>query len=556
MEKIWLQHYPEEIPADINPRAYSSVMAMFDQTVKTYGSRPAVTAFGVTLNYLELSKKSQQLAAYFQSIGLKKGDRVALMMPNVIQYLISLYAALRAGLVVVNVNPLYTERELEHQLGDAQPRAIIVLENFAKTVEQALPRLSIEQVIIARIGDMQPLPKSILTNWVVKRVKKAVPEYEIPGAITFTKALAVGRRCKFAPVELGLDDLAFLQYTGGTTGVSKGAMLTHGNIVANIEQAFAWLKPQLRLGYERSGVILPLYHVFSLLANAFVFMRAGSCCVLIANPRDVPALIESFRRERFTVLMVVNTLVNTLLGREAFRELDLSELRVVIAGGMALQGAVAKRWLDLTGVPILEGFGLTEASPITCINPVTATHRYNGSIGLPVPSTEVMVVDDDGCELVQGEEGELCFKGPQIMQGYWNMPEETARVLFNNGWLKTGDIGRVDEKGFVYIVDRKKDMIDVAGFNVYPNEVEGIIAHHPGVSEVAIIGEPHQITGEMVKAYIVKEDKSITKADIIAFCKENLVSYKVPKRIEFCEGLPKNNVGKVLRRVLRATVDS
>jgi long-chain acyl-CoA synthetase len=550
MEKIWLKSYPADVPEMINPDQYSSVSAILDETVKQYGDRPASKCLGHTITYRSMKEQSMQFAAYLQSEGFKKGDRLAIMLPNVTQFLICMYGALRAGIVVVNINPLYTERELEYQLKDAEVDTIVVLANFAHTVQLALPFVKLKRVIVTQLGDCHPPLKSKIINFMLKYVKKAVKSYKIPQAVTYKKVMNKAKKLKFTPVNVTGDDLAFLQYTGGTTGVSKGAMLNHRNMVANVEQAFMWIKSCFDIGHEKVAVVLPLYHIFSLVANALVFARAASVCILIPNARDLDGLVKDFRHENFSILMGVNTLLNALLSKKAFREADLSALKLVIAGGMALQKAVADKWEKVTGTMALEGFGLTETSPITCINPLGTTD-YTGSIGLPVPSTEVMIIDDNENELPLGEVGELCFRGPQVMQGYWQRPEESAKVFFGDGWLKTGDIAKLDEKGYVYIVDRKKDMIDVAGFNVYPNEVEGVIALCLGVREVAVVGVPNRITGEVVKAYIVKDKEDLTKGDIIAFCKEKLVNYKIPKRFEFVEELPKNNVGKILRRVLR-----
>jgi long-chain acyl-CoA synthetase len=550
MEKVWLKNYPKGIPENINPDIYPSVTAMFDETVKHYGERPAVQCLEHTLDYQTLYEESVVFAAYLQSVGFKKGDRLALMMPNITQYLICMYGALRAGVIVVNINPLYTERELEYQLKDADVDTVVVMANFASTVELALPFVKLKRVIVTEVADCHPWMKSKIINFAVKYVKKAVKAYRIPQAVSYKSVMRKGRSQVFQPVDVQGDDIAFLQYTGGTTGIAKGAMLSHRNIIANVEQSFAWIKPKFTIGHERVAVILPLYHIFSLVANALIFARAASLCVLIPNPRDLKNLVQAFADNHFTALMGVNTLFSTLLNRKTFRNLDLHELKIIIAGGMALHEAVAKKWNKITGSTILEGFGLTETSPITCINPLDAT-GYNGSIGLPISSTEVMIIDDEENELPLGEAGELCFRGPQVMQGYWKHPEESARVFFGDGWVKTGDVAKVDDQGYVYIVDRKKDMIDVAGFNVYPNEVESVVALCPGVREVAVVGVEHPVTGEAVKAFIVKDYDTLTKGDIIAFCKEKLVGYKLPKRVAFVDELPKNNVGKILRRVLR-----
>jgi long-chain acyl-CoA synthetase len=551
MEKNWLAHYPKHVPHEINPDVYRSINHMFDETLKISALRPAASCLGVTINYKELHHKSMQFASFLQNkLGMKKGNRIAIMMPNVIQFLIAMYGALRAGLTVVNVNPLYTERELEYQLCDAQVDTIVVLESFAHTVELTHKKYPLKNIIITKIGDMHPRAKGTLMNIAMKRLKKAIKPYKLPKAMSFRKALRQGARLPFAPVEVMGDDLAFLQYTGGTTGVSKGAMLSHRNMVANVEQAYTWISSHFQLQHDRALVVLPLYHVFSLLANALIFLRMGSECVLVPNARDINSVVEAFKTHRCTTLMGVNTLFNALLAKESFRACDFSELKIIIAGGMALQEAVAKKWHKLTGAPIVEGFGLTEMSPITCINPLEMD-EFNGAIGLPVSSTEAKIVNDAGEELPMGEAGELCFRGPQVMQGYWRKEDETDKVMLPEGWLRTGDIATMDEKGYVFIVDRKKDMIDVAGYNVYPNEVEDVLMHHPAVKEVAVVGIPNRVTGEMVKAFVVTDEAELNKADLVAFCKENLVSYKIPRRFEQCAELPKNTVGKVLRRVLR-----
>jgi long-chain acyl-CoA synthetase len=552
MEKIWLKRYPEHAPEFIGTERFSSLLDMFQQSVKKYADKPAAKGMGITLTYKELDERSTAFAAYLQSQGLVKGDKLALMMPNMVQYLIALYGGIKAGLIIVNFNPMYTARELEYQLKDSQAKAIVVLENFAHTLAGVLPNTPLlEKVIITRLFDQHPCPKSCMMNFMMKRVKKMIPAYSIPNAVFFSKALKQGRKVNYQPVELIGDDLAFLQYTGGTTGVAKGAMLSHRNVTCNAVQAHSWIANKLRDGEERVAVLLPLYHIFSLMANALVFMYCGGCCVMIANPRDVPGLINEFEKHRFTVVMAVNTLLNTLANREAFQKLDFSELRLVIAGGMALQSATAKKWREVTGQTAYQGYGLTECSPITCINPEDEV-EFNGSIGLPMTATEAMIIDDNENELPPGELGELCFRGPQVMQGYWNRPEESAKVFFGDGWIKTGDIAKMSDEGFITLVDRKKDMILVAGFNVFPNEVEEVISSHPDVVEVAVVGIPNRVTGEMVKAFVVSSNPDFGKAELITHCRKGLVGYKIPKKVEFCEELPKNAVGKILRRELRS----
>lgn len=551
MEKLWLASYPKGVPATINPDQFSSIADVFNYAVETYGNRPAIANMGTTLSYQELDELSNHFAAYLQSkLKLKKGDRLAIMLPNVIQYVVALYGAFKAGLTVVNVNPLYTAKELTHQLQDAQADALLVLDNFAATVQKALPRLDLKHIIVTQFGDAFSFFKRAVFNFVVKRVKKMVPAYQLPDAISFKQVIKHGRRCKLEPVKLCGDDLAFLQYTGGTTGVAKGAMLSHRNMVSNIEQAFHWMRPFIQEGKEVVVTPLPLYHIFSLLANCLVFMRAGSLNVLITNPRDIDGFIDEIKSIQFTGMTGVNTLFNALVHNPKFKKVDFSKLKVVLGGGMAVQRSVADEWKNITGVHLLEAYGLTETCPAVTINPLSL-HDYNGSIGLPIPSTEVKILSNEGEELPQGESGELCVRGPQVMQGYWNMPEESAKVLLPEGWLRTGDIAKVDENGFVYIVDRKKDMVVVSGFNVYPNEIEDAIVMNEKVLEVAVIGVKHERTGEALKAFVVRKDPSLTQEELVAFCRERLTPYKVPKIYEFRDELPKSNVGKILRRELR-----
>ncbi len=555
MDNIWLASYPKGVPATINPDQFSSIADVFNYAVQNYADRPAISNMGTTLTYRQLDELSNAFAAYLQSkLGLKKGDKLAIMLPNVLQYVIALYGAFKVGLVVVNVNPLYTAKELVHQLNDAQAKALLVLENFAATVQKALPHLDLKHVIVTKFGDAFPSFKGFVFNFVVKYIKKMVAPYDLPpGTHSYKKVLKVGKLCQLKPVALCGDDLAFLQYTGGTTGVAKGAMLSHRNMVANIEQAFHWMKPFIQEGKEVVVTPLPLYHIFSLLANCLVFMRAGSLNVLITNPRGIDGFINEIKDIQFTGMTGVNTLFNALVHNEKFSKVDFSKLKVVLGGGMAVQRSVADEWKRITGVHLLEAYGLTETCPAVTINPLTL-RDYNGSIGLPIPSTEVKVLDAKGQEVPIGESGELCVRGPQVMQGYWNMPEETAKVMLPGGWLRTGDIARVDEKGFVYIVDRKKDMVVVSGFNVYPNEIEDAIVMNDKVLEVAVIGVKHERTGEALKAFVVKKDPSLTKEELVAFCRERLTPYKVPKIYEFRDELPKSNVGKILRRALREEI--
>ncbi len=551
MEKVWLKSYPSGVPEEIDLDAYQSVTDVFEQAVKRYGERPCFSNLGTTLTYRDMDRFTDQLASYLQNLpGMEKGDRVVVMMPNVLQNPISIFAALRAGFVVVNTNPLYTARELEHQLSDSGAKAIIVMENFCHTLGEVIDKTSVQHVVTTQLGDLLHFPKSIIVNLVVKYVKKMVPQFSLPRRVTFKQALQLGSTQRHRPVSCNHDDLAFLQYTGGTTGVAKGAMLTHGNMVANMQQASAWLENDITEGEEVIITALPLYHIFSLTANCLTFMKVGALNYLITNPRDMPAFVKELQHLKFSAITGVNTLFNGLMNTPGFDQIDFSHLKLSLGGGMAVQQPVAERWKNLTGAPLLEAYGLTETSPAVCINPLTL-QEYSGSIGLPVPSTEVSVQDDKGNLLPQGETGELCVRGPQVMKGYWQRPEETARVLSDDGWLKTGDVAQMDELGFFRIVDRLKDMILVSGFNVFPNEIETVVAGHEGVLEVGVIGVPDQAGGEIVKAVIVKKDPALDEAAITEHCRENLTAYKVPKIIEFRDELPKTNVGKILRRELR-----
>ena len=552
MEKIWLKSYPTGVPAEIDYSDYKSVGDLFEKCVKQYADRPAFHCMGKTISFAELDRFTAAFGAWVQSKGLAKGARVALMMPNVLQYPVCLYGTLRAGLTVVNVNPLYTPRELEHQLKDSGAEVIVVLENFASVLQEVIARTPVKYVIVASLGDMLGL-KGALVNFVVRNVKKMVPAFELPSAVRFNAMLSEGSGMTLKPVETSHEDIAFLQYTGGTTGVSKGAMLLHRNILANIAQSSAWLIPGLKGEVPVIITALPLYHIFSLTVNCLLMMKVGGMNVLITNPRDIPGFVKELAKHRYNVITGVNTLFNALLNNAEFNRLDFSNVKVCVGGGMAVQKAVADKWKLVTGKVLLEGYGLTETSPSATMNPLTLTD-YSGSIGLPLPSTIVSIRDDDKKEVAQGQPGEICISGPQVMKGYWQRPEETANVIGPDGFLYTGDVGVMDEKGFVRIVDRKKDMILVSGFNVYPNEIEQVMAMHPGVLEVAAIGVPDEHSGEVPKIFIVKKDPALTEEAVLAFCKEQLTGYKRPKYVEFRTELPKTNVGKILRRALRDEV--
>lgn len=551
MDKPWLKSYPSGISSDIDVNEFQSVAEVFNLSVKKFGDCPAFCNMGTTLSYTQMDKLTTDLAAYLQSIpGMQKGDRVAIMMPNVLQNPIAIFAVLRAGFTVVNTNPLYTPRELRHQLKDSGTKVIIVVDNFCSTVQEVIADTDIQQVITTQLGDLIKFPKSLIVNLVVKHVKKMVPQYSLPGSITFKQALSIGASKTLAEPVLGHEDIAFLQYTGGTTGLAKGAILTNRNMVANMQQASEWIKFSVEERKEIIITALPLYHIFSLTANCLTFMKSGALNYLITNPRDMPNFVKELGSVRFTAITGVNTLFNGLLNTEGFKSLDFSSLKLTLGGGMAVQEAVAVRWRRVTGAPLLEAYGLTETSPAVCINPLNMT-EFNGAIGLPVPSTEVSIRTEDGEFLPQGDVGELCVRGPQVMRGYWNKDEESAFVLDEKGWLKTGDIAMMDEDGFFHIVDRKKDMILVSGFNVYPNEIESVIVSCPGVMEVGVIGVEDDKCGEAVKAVIVRNDDTLTEKEIMEHCRKNLTNYKVPKIIEFRTELPKTNVGKILRRELR-----
>ncbi|WP_239373023.1 AMP-binding protein [Snodgrassella gandavensis] len=551
MEKIWLQSYQEGVRAEVDVRAYSSIIDVLHTSVKKFGPQPSFSNMGTTLTYTQTATYVNQFTSYLQNVvKLQKGERVAIMMPNVLQYPITVFGVLQAGGVVVNVNPLYTPRELAHQLIDSGATAIIVLENFAHTVAEVLAQTAVKQVIVASLGDMLGWLKGSVVNFMLRKVKKMVKPFHLPQSITFAQALALGKKQRFTPVPLELEDLALLQYTGGTTGISKGAMLTHGNIVANMQQASEWIKANLTPGEEVVVTPLPLYHIFSLTVNIMIFANTGSKNILITNPRDINALVKVLKKNRVTVMSGVNTLFNALIHNEEFKTIDFSSWKLVLGGGMATQKIVAQEWKAITSVPIIDAYGLTEASPGVCANPLN-NPEYTGTAGLPVSNTDIEIRDDNGKVLGIGEVGELWVQGPQVMKGYWNRPEETAKVLDSRGFVATGDMAEVDAKGYVRLVDRKKDMILVSGFNVYPNEVEEIVAAMPEVLEVACIGVPNEKSGEAIKLFVVKRDPNLTREQIIAHCRQNLTGYKVPKDIEFCSELPKSAVGKILRKDLR-----
>lgn len=550
-ERPWFKSYPQGVPQQVDLEQYRSIVSVFDEAISKYRDRPAFRNFGKTLTYGEIDTLSRQFAAYLLGeLKLKKGDRVAIMMPNCLQYPIAIFGVLRAGLTVVNVNPMYTPRELKHQLVDSGASVLLVVDNFGKTAQEALAGTQVKQVITTALGDLVGFPKGAIVNFVLKYVKKMVPDYDIPGAVRFKDTLTLGQLHTLPEIDIDSGDIAFLQYTGGTTGVAKGAMLTHRNLVANMQQAGVWVGTGLDYGNEVIITALPLYHIFALTANCLVFMKLGGLNHLITNPRDMPGFVKELKATRFTAITGVNTLFNGLLNTPGFDEVDFSNLKMTLGGGMAVQRAVAEKWKKVTGVTLVEAYGLTETSPAACINPMDL-HDYNGAIGLPVPSTDACLKDDDGNVVPVGEVGELCIKGPQVMKGYWQRPEETANVMDADGWLHTGDMAKMDESGFFYIVDRKKDMILVSGFNVYPNEVEDVIAGMDGVLEVAAIGVPDDKSGEAVKVFIVKKDPSLTADQVKAFCRDNLTGYKQPRHIEFRTELPKTNVGKILRKELR-----
>jgi len=555
MNKVWLKNYPSGVPAEINPNEYPSLTTLIDSCCRRFGPLDAFSSLGRTITYAEYDSRARDFAAWLQqSAKLQRGDRIAIMLPNVLQYPIALLGALRAGLTIVNTNPLYTARELEHQLTDSGAKAILILENFAHTLEEVLERSALEHVIVTGVGDQLGWPKSSIVNLVVRHVRKQVPHYELPGALRFNDVLEQGKFLPFEPVTTTHDDIAFLQYTGGTTGVAKGAMLTHRNMVANVLQAGAWLGTESKIGEDTVITPLPLYHIFALTGNLMVFLKFGAHNVLIANPRDFPAFVKELSAWRFSFISGVNTLFNALLHTPGFAELDFSELRISLGGGMAVQRSVAEHWQKVTGNVLTQAWGLTETSPAACINPFALT-EFNGSIGLPISSTEITIRNDEGRELPIGEVGEICVRGPQVMHGYWNRPDETAQVMIGD-WLRTGDIGRMDHGGFVFIEDRKKDMILVSGFNVYPNEIESVIAAHPGVLEVAAVAQEDERSGEAVALFVVRKDPNLTEQALIDYSRGELTGYKVPRRIYFRTELPKTNVGKILRRELRDSLKS
>lgn len=550
MEYPWLKKYPLGVAKQINLYDYNSVVELFEQSVNKYGDRVAFENMGVTLTFKQVDELSRNFAAYLQEgLGLKRGERIAIQMPNLLQFPIAFFGALRAGLIVVNTNPLYTPREMEHQFKDADVSAIVIVANFACNLEKIIRNTSIKHVILTQLGDMLGTVKGTLVNFVVKRVKKMVPPFSLPQAIAFKDVLKKGASLKYTRPELSTSDVAVLQYTGGTTGIAKGAMLSHGNLVAHNSMITEWFKPFMQKGADDLMITaIPMYHIFALTVNGLLMFTHGVKNVLITNPRDMPGFIKELKKHKFTIITGVNTLFNGLLNNPNFKDLDFSHLHGVIGGGMAVQDAVAKRWEQVTGKPLIEGYGLSETSPVLCCNPLDGMHKL-GSIGLPMPNTEVAVFDDEGNQLAQGEVGEICARGPQVMSGYWEKSNDG--VFFPGGWFRTGDIGKMDEEGFFKIVDRKKDMIKVSGFNVFPNEIENVIAEHPKVLEVAAIGVPDNKSGEVIKVFIVKKDESLTTDELKKYFHENFTNYKIPKHIEFRTELPKTNVGKILRRALK-----
>lgn len=550
MEKIWLKSYPPGVPAEIDPDGVPSVVAVMEEACRRYGDKVAFICMGREMTYSELESRSRAFAAWLQSRGLEPGARVALMMPNVLQYPVALFGVLRAGCVVVNCNPLYTPRELEYQLQDSGAEAVVVLENFAHTLQQVVAATRVRHVVVTSLGEMLAPLKGTIVNFVVRRVKKLVPHWSLPGALSFCETLAQGQRQSFKPVPVNGDDIAFLQYTGGTTGITKGAVLTHRNICANVLQAQAWIKSALREGEELVVTALPLYHIFALTANCLTFLLIGARNLLIVNPRDTAGFVKELGRYPFTVITGVNTLFNALLNHPGFARLDFSALRLSLGGGMAVQDAVARRWKSVTGDALLQAYGLTETSPGVTLAPLDQ-QDFDGSIGLPLPSTEVSIRDDAGRELAAGDIGEICVRGPQMMRGYWQRPDETAIVMTEDGFLRTGDMGYVDRNGFVFFVDRKKDTILVSGFNVYPNEIEDTLMLHPGIFEAAAVGIADEKSGEAVKAFVVRRDPALTAEEVIQHCRGHLTGYKVPRQVEFRDQLPHTNVGKILRRQLR-----
>lgn len=549
MEKNWLKHYDPRVTPEIDPDRYASIVDILDESVAQYGDKTAYINMGQEMSFAELDMHSKHFAAYLQHNGFEQGDAVAIMMPNLLQYPVAMFGILRAGMTVVNVNPLYTARELKHQLNDSGAKGIVIVDNFAHTLEKVVAETGIKDVLITSLGDMLPAPKRWVVNFVVKRVKKMVPDYNLPTARPFMGALHAGRHLGYQKVEISNESLAFLQYTGGTTGVSKGAMLTHRNMIANLEQVSGILATVITPGKDLVVTALPLYHIFALTANCLLFLKFGCPNLLITNPRDMPGFVKELSKYPFVILPGVNTLFNGLLNTPGFSDLDFTNFKFGLGGGMAVQRPVAERWQKVTGTVLLEGYGLTECAPVVTVNP-PQLEAYKGSIGMPVPSTDIMLVDENGNEVAPGESGEMWVKGPQVMTGYYKRPEATDEII-HNGWLATGDIARADEDGYFYIVDRKKDMILVSGFNVFPNEIEEVAAMHEAVLEAAAVGVPHEVSGEVVKLFIVRKDNSLTAEAVIAHCRTHLTGYKVPKHVEFKEELPKTNVGKILRRELR-----
>ncbi|MCB0390831.1 MAG: AMP-binding protein [Bdellovibrionales bacterium] len=551
MEKVWLKSYPTGVNHEIDPSTYSSIIDVFNKSIQKYGEKVAYKNMGATLSFAELDELTDQFAGFLQKQGLKKGDRIAIQMPNLLQFPVALFGALKAGLIVVNTNPLYTSREMKHQFNDSGAKAIVILANFAHQLEEIIEETSIETVVVTELGDLLGWPKRTLINFVVKHIKKMVPNFNLPRAINFLDALDIGKLEKLEKPSFSHEDIAFLQYTGGTTGVSKGAMLTHKNIIANMLQVKEWISTDLIEGEEVVITALPLYHIFSLTVNCLCFLKLGGTNILITNPKDIPGFIKTLKKENFTLFTGVNTLFNALANNPDFTSIDFSSLKFSVAGGMALQRAVAELWQQKTNTVIFEGFGLTETSPVACVNPLNKNNRV-GTIGLPVPSTEIKVIDEENKELGFNQAGELCIKGPQVMKGYWQRPDETDNIMLDSDWLKTGDVAEISEDGFAKIVDRKKDMILVSGFNVYPNEVEDVAVKHPAVLEAAAIGVPDEKSTEVVKLFVVKKPGLNVETDELRdFCRKDLVNYKVPKYIEFRDELPKTNVGKILRRALR-----
>ncbi|MGH8200380.1 MAG: AMP-binding protein, partial [Steroidobacteraceae bacterium] len=551
MNRIWLKSYPPGVPAEIDPARLTSLVELLHQACAAYRDRPAYAQMGRAITFAQLDELTRDFAAWLQAAGMAKGDRIAIMLPNTLQYPIALFGALRAGLIVVNTNPLYTARELQHQLEDSGAMAIVVLENFAHVVQGVAAHTRLKKVLVTAAGDLLGFPKSLIVNYVVRHRRKQVPEWHIHGAMDFRQALQAGRTLPLNPVEIGPEDIAFLQYTGGTTGVAKGAMLTHSNVSCNILQAEAWLGGRFS---KESGVLItaiPLYHIFALTANCLLFAHLGWKNVLIINARDFPALVKEMRKQPFAFFTGVNTLFNALLHTPGFASVDFSHLQVTLGGGMAVQESVATRWKAVTGKILTQAWGLTETSPAATINPTT--EDFNGSIGLPIPSSEIAIKDDQGQDLALRQTGEICVRGPHVMRGYWNRPEETAKVMLSGGWLRTGDVGYMDERGYVFLQDRKKDLILVSGFNVYPNEVEEVAATHPGVLECAAVAEADEHSGEVVALYVVAKDPNLTEHDLIEYCRKSLAGYKVPKHVYFRKELPKSNVGKILRKELRGT---